>query len=188
MGMCTGSPNRWTVIVSGGFLPSIDDYSDKAHIFDIQTQEWFTKPWTKLHYGPTMDAICNIIHLNGDKVLLEAGGYNGSAIASTQMFDMKTKRFDELGYILPYGLRSGVLAELGKVPILAGGIKCTGTYEEKQKCLRSKDILALEQVEVEDEVRFFWSILPIELRQAKSSHTIMVVPKTYGQNCDPINP
>ena len=188
MGICAGSPNRWTIVVSGGFLTKTNDYSDKAHIFDIQSQEWYTKPWTKLHYGPIMDATCNTVHWQGEKVILEAGGYNGSALSSTQMFDLETKRLIEFGYILPYGSRSAVLAELGKKPILAGGVKCTGTFHEKQTCSRSKDVLSLEQVVVQNNSQAFWNILPLALLQPKSSHTIMLVPKTFGENCDPVDP
>ena len=51
MGHCVATVDPWTILVVGGFSPETADYIDKAYFLNTKTNEWYTKPWSKLKYG-----------------------------------------------------------------------------------------------------------------------------------------
>ena len=51
MGHCVVTVDPWTILVVGGFSPETADYIDQAYFLDTKTNEWYTKPWSKLKYG-----------------------------------------------------------------------------------------------------------------------------------------
>lgn len=51
MGHCVATVDPWTILVVGGFSPETADYIDQAYFLDTKTNEWYTKPWSKLKYG-----------------------------------------------------------------------------------------------------------------------------------------
>jgi hypothetical protein len=135
MGHCVAAPDPWKIVVAGGFSSIEHDYVKEAHVYDTRTKEWYTKPWTKLTYGPSMDSSCITMSWNGKRHIILAGGWNNSALYTTELFDLTTlkwkgitKQLSDSQFILPlpFSLRSSVIGELNKTPILAGGVKCQG--------------------------------------------------------------
>jgi hypothetical protein len=132
MGHCVAAPDPWKIVVAGGYSSIEHDYVQEAQVYNTRTKEWYTKPWTKLSYGPNLDSSCITMNWNGNRHIILAGGWNNSATFTTELFDLTTLKwkaitnYTNMGLPLPYSLRSSAMAELNKEPVLAGGVTCHG--------------------------------------------------------------
>ncbi len=134
-GHCMASINTQEVILAGGFSPDTNDFIDTTYIYNMQTKEWKTRPWMKLKHGPRMDAGCAAINWGSDIRVAMVGGWNNSGMASTEMFDRPSEKWEvietnitnnDYDPPLDHKLRSAFVTELDKKPLAIGGVKCTG--------------------------------------------------------------
>ena len=58
IGHCMAPLNYNEVVIAAGFSPETNDYFDSIDIYEINTNTWYTKDWSKLQFGPRIDASC----------------------------------------------------------------------------------------------------------------------------------
>ena len=134
MGHCAAQASPSKIVIAGGFDPKQADYNAVAYVYDLKDEEWTTKSWTKLTHGALYDMSCATAHWFGKKRVIAAGGWNNQGMKSSELFDLNKLSWsaiqnfenDSFHQPLPFTLRSSVMAELNKNPVLAGGVTCYG--------------------------------------------------------------
>ena len=131
--MAEYTPNEF--IIAGGFSSKTQDYIDMIYIHNVLTETWTSKPWMAFKHGPRMDASCLTINWANDRKIIMAGGWNNTALFVTETYDKNKERWKTVATnlsdvtnsaALDNSLRSSAIAELNKLPLLAGGVECTG--------------------------------------------------------------
>ena len=135
IGHCIANLNDHEILIAGGFSPRLDDYSEDTYIYDTLTQEWRSDPWMKLKHGPRIDAACDYINWYNETRLIMVGGWNNTALRSTEIYDRTSDQWDimerdgtNVKYFPPleHGIRSTALLQLNGLTVVAGGVKCYG--------------------------------------------------------------
>ncbi len=214
MGHCAAEASPTEIVIAGGFSPDDADYISTAYIYNIKTEEWTTKSWMKLERGPVMDMACSTVNWFGKRTVMLAGGWNNIAVKSTEIFDLDKLSWSAIEVVnsidtdimddpLPITLRSSVMAELNRVPVLSGGVSCSRfvcqqttviglvtkpfpTFSAvKPNCSRIDTVLELKPTpgNVNNPTEATWTEMDITLSQPKSGHTLLVVPKKFARNC-----
>ncbi len=124
------------VVIAGGFSTEIMDYTDNIWIYHTVEMTWRSRTWMKLKHGPRFDASCMTINWNDDLRIVMAGGWNNSALFVSEAYDEDKERWNTMSSnvsrvpievpSLSNSLRSSGIAQLNKIPLLIGGVECTG--------------------------------------------------------------
>ncbi len=131
---CVARVSATQIVIAGGFSSEIADYLDTAYVLDTSDNKWTTKPWTKFHHGPRFDMACMSVNWFGKQRVVMMGGWNNTAMKSAEIFNLDQMTWDPMQVPLldgtlqdpmPYSLRGARMAELAKVPVVAGGVTCT---------------------------------------------------------------
>ena len=133
-GHCMAEISSNEMIIAGGFSPSTNDYIADAYILNTDDLTWFTRPWMSHHFGPRMDGACISMLWNNQRVVLTAGGWNNSALHTSEMYLKDQQNWIQIGrntsneFIMPIeeGVRSTVMVELNKKAFMVGGVICEG--------------------------------------------------------------
>ena len=119
----------------GGFSEKTQDYNDIGYILPIHESTWQKRTWAHLkHHGSRMDMSCAQINWNQDLSVIVAGGWNNSAMRTTDFLSpskmktlqIKTYSGSESVPPLSEAIRSSAMAEFGGQPMLIGGVICQG--------------------------------------------------------------
>ena len=189
IGHCIAPADTKQVVVASGYSPDLDDYTDLVDIYNMDTGEWYTKPWAKMQFGPRIDASCYALRFDRTVKVIVAGGWSNLGVMASEMLDVETLRWDTIGdnstgsmvHALPYAVRSSTFIELDNKGILVAGVKCTGTEHSRQDCNRSSKILKLTIPDKNEPTAATWDEFD-DLLQPRSSHGVLVIPSVYVSN------
>ena len=126
--------SRNEILIAGGFSPDTNDYVSDTWILNTEDGTWTTRPWMALHFGPRIDAACVSMLWNNQRIVLSAGGWNNSALHTSEMYFKGSQNWIQIGrnisneFVQPIeeGMRSTVMVELNKKAYTVGGVICEG--------------------------------------------------------------
>ena len=161
----TSSPTK--IIITGG-----QDSKDKVSELDLTTGAWFSLP--KLPRG-RMDHGCTVVTSGDHKYLVVAGGNNGQypndCDSSSDILDLNNYKWFTGGQLNIRRNRLELLTVNNRVVLLGGETPLVGGTDEDYKSYR---LTTVEELALET---WTWSVLDVEMKEARTSFSAVVVPK-----------